>query len=66
MCDLLCALPHAAEGVTLFAKNSDRPPQEAQLLEWLPARVDEGMTRATYVALPALAEPTFGVLGSRP
>ena len=37
MCDLLVALPPAtANGRTLFAKNSDRPPDEEQVLEWLP------------------------------
>ncbi len=66
MCDLLCALPGATDGVTLFAKNSDRPPAESQVVEWLPSRVEAGATRATHVELPAHTEPTFGVLGSRP
>jgi secernin len=66
VCDLLCALPAATDGPTLFAKNSDRPPSEQQLLEWFPARRDDGRTRATHVELPAHREATLGFLGSRP
>jgi hypothetical protein len=66
VCDLLCALPCATDGPTLFAKNSDRPPDEQQALEWLPPRVDEGATQATHVAVPAHHGPTLGIVGSRP
>lgn len=66
MCDLLCALPSATDGVTLFAKNSDRPPDELQVLEWLPPRVDRVTTRATHVELDAHDGPTLGIVGSRP
>lgn len=66
MCDLLCALPNATNGPTLFAKNSDRPPSEQQVLEWLPPRVDDGSTRATRVAVPAHWAATLGIVGSRP
>jgi secernin len=66
MCDLLCALPAATGGPTLFAKNSDRPTGEAQVMEWLPPRVGEAVTRATHVELPAHPEATFGVVGIRP
>jgi hypothetical protein len=66
VCDLLVALPPASGGATLFAKNSDRPPDERQRLEWLPSRVDDQPTRATHVELPAHTGPTLGVLGSRP
>jgi hypothetical protein len=66
VCDLLCALPSATDGVTLFAKNSDRPPDEQQVLEWLAPRVDDGTTRATHVELPAHPTATLGVVGSRP
>jgi secernin len=65
MCDLLCALgPATADGVTRFAKNSDRPPNEPQVVEWHPPR-REGSTRATYIEIPAVVE-TLGFLGSRP
>jgi len=66
VCDLLCALPAATGGVTLFGKNSDRPPDELQVLEWHPPRVDDGVTRATHVELLAAPGATLGVLGSRP
>jgi len=67
VCDLLVALPPAtASGRTLFAKNSDRPPREAQELEWLGPRTDEGPLRATYVDVEPWPAPTLGVLGSRP
>ena len=39
MCDCLVALgPATADGNTLFAKNSDRPPTETQVLEWFEPR----------------------------
>lgn len=66
MCDLLCALPSATGGSTLFAKNSDRPPEEPQMFEWIPARRDGGVTRATWVVVDAPPSPTHGVFGSRP
>lgn len=66
MCDLLCALPVATGGPTLFAKNSDRPAAEAQVVEWIAPRVDDTVTRATHVGLPAHPEATFGVVGTRP
>jgi len=67
MCDLLVALPDAtAGGRTLFAKNSDRPPTEQQVLEWLPPRA-ERETRTTYLTIDGPASgATLGVLGSRP
>jgi dipeptidase len=65
VCDILCALgPATADGVTRFAKNSDRPVGERQVLEWLAPRC-EATTRTTYLEIPAVRE-TLGVLGSRP
>lgn len=66
MCDLLCALPVATDGVTLFAKNSDRPPGERQVFERVGPRRDHGHLRATHVDLPAHPGPTLRVFGSRP
>jgi secernin len=66
VCDLLCALPSATGGPTLFAKNSDRPPTEAQAFEWLPARIDVGGTRATWVEVEPHPTETLAVFGSRP
>jgi hypothetical protein len=65
VCDLLCALPGATDGPALFAKNSDRPPDERQVFEGLPAR-GERTTRATHVEIPGHPEPTLALFGSRP
>ena len=66
MCDTLCALaPASAVGLTLLAKNSDRPPTEAQPLEWHPSR-EETVTHTTYLTIDGAAGPTVGFLGSRP
>ena len=66
MCDALCALPPATGGPALFAKNSDRPPEEAQRLEWLPPRRDDGPLRATHIEVEPFGGETIGVLGARP
>lgn len=65
MCDVLVALPGATQGLTLFAKNSDRPPQEKQLLEWFEPR-EEKRTKATYVELSGHPTLTQRCLMSRP
>src|SRR6202011_2318531 len=51
---------------TLFAKNSDRPPHEAQELEWLAPRHDSGPLRTTYIEIDPAPDWTLGVLASRP
>ncbi len=67
MCDCLLALPPATEsGRALFAKNSDRPPAEAQVIEWLPPRRDHAPTRATHIEVSPHPRSTLGVLASRP
>jgi len=67
MCDVLVALPAAsAIGATLFAKNSDRPPAERQVVEWSPARRDNGLLRATHLEVPAHAHDTLACVLSRP
>lgn len=68
MCDTFVALPHAtANRKLLFAKNSDRERNEAQLLEVIPRRRHPpGATvELTYVSIPQAAE-TNAVLLSRP
>jgi secernin len=67
-CDTLVVLGTAArDGHTLFAKNSDRPPTEAQPLFQAPraAWPAGASVRCQYVEIPQARE-TLAVLGSRP
>lgn len=68
MCDTFVALPpQTADGSTILGKNSDREPNEAQLLTWIPPRTysaDETVT-CTYLTIPQVTE-TRGILLSRP
>lgn len=66
MCDCLVALhPATAEHCTIFAKNSDRPPTEVQLVERFPPRA-ETKTRTTYLDIEPAKWDTLGFVGSRP
>ena len=64
MCDSVVAV---ADGRVLLAKNSDRDPNEAQILEWHARRSwDAGEPlRCTWIEIPQVAE-THAVLLSRP
>ena len=68
MCDTLIAAPEVTKNqFALFAKNSDRPPNEAQFLDWIPARTYQPgeSVQCTYIKIPQV-EKTPAVLLSRP
>jgi len=68
MCDTLIAAPNVTKNnQALFAKNSDRPPNEAQYLDWIPARTYQPgeSVQCTYINIPQV-ETTAAVLLSRP
>jgi len=68
MCDTLIALSDATStDANLFAKNSDRPPNEAQLLDWIPGGEFQAgqKVRCTYIEIPQ-SQQTHSVLLSRP
>jgi len=68
MCDTLVAVGGAtADGTTILAKNSDREPNEAQALTYVP-RTRHGpgaKVKCTYIEIPQVEE-TFEVILSRP
>lgn len=67
MCDVLVALPSvSATSRTLFAKNSDRPPHERQVLEWSAPRRDSGGLRVTHIEIEPHRGDTLGCVLSRP
>ena len=66
MCDTLVALAsETPRGALLFAKNSDRERNEAQVLEMQPRRTGGGDLKLTYIAIPEVAQ-THACLISRP
>jgi dipeptidase len=68
VCDTLVAIGNAtADGSVILAKNSDREPNEAQALTYVPrTRHDAGSKlKCTYIEIPQAAE-TFEVLLCRP
>jgi secernin len=67
-CDTSVALRSATfDGSTIFAKNSDRAPNEAQPLRHVPgATYDDGATvKCQYISIPQVNR-TWEVIGSRP
>jgi len=68
MCDTLVALPNAtADGSVIFAKNSDRPADEAQSVRRYPAADHPAgaVLRCTYMEIPQV-EATAAVILSQP
>lgn len=68
MCDTMVATPEVTQdGVMLFAKNSDREPNEAQYLQQVPAasHPPDSQVQCTYISIPQV-EHTYAVLLSRP
>ncbi len=57
--------PATANDCTLFAKNSDRPPTERQVVERFPSR-RESTTRTTHLEIDGRDRDTIGFIGSRP
>lgn len=67
-CDTFVALPPAtADGVAIFAKNSDRPPREAQRIVQMPRRqhAPGERLRCQYLEIPQVRE-TAALIGSQP
>ncbi|HQP30189.1 MAG TPA: carcinine hydrolase/isopenicillin-N N-acyltransferase family protein, partial [Deltaproteobacteria bacterium] len=68
MCDTFGALPSwTGTGIALFGKNSDREPDEAQLVTAEPRRTHPAgdMLKCTYISIPQ-ARKTHALLYSRP
>ncbi len=67
MCDTFVVLPDSSRyDCTIFGKNSDREPDEAQAIERLPAqRHGTSSLRCTYISVPQ-SEYTYEVIISRP
>lgn len=68
MCDTIAATGRATQGgVTLFGKNSDREPNEAQILSHIPgvSHAPGTSLKCTYISIPQV-EHTHTVMLSRP
>ena len=68
MCDTVVATAEAtADGVTVFGKNSDREPNEAQHLLYVPAadHPPDSHVQCTYITIPQAAH-THAILLSKP
>ncbi len=68
MCDTFIALPKATQdGSIIFAKNSDREANEAQIVEYHPSRkyLSNSEVKCTYIEIPQVAK-TYDIIISRP
>ena len=60
MCDTMIALGNVTQsGRTIFAKNSDRAPNERLLLERIPRKsfAHGSMVKCTYITIPQNTKP---------
>ncbi len=65
MCDTLCALPAwSLSGETIFAKNSDRSPNEPHLVQHVPAAdyPAGSMLRCSYIEIPQVTHTRAMIL----
>lgn len=64
MCDTMCATPRYTGGDMLFAKNSDRSPNEPHLVVCVPAADHPvgSMVKLTYVTIPQAAHTLEALL----
>ena len=67
MCDTFVVLPGITADGSMFGKNSNREPNEAQSLEHHPAAIhsSDEKVKCTYIEIPQVKE-TYAVLLSRP
>jgi secernin len=68
MCDTMVALGNSTrDGAVIFAKNSDREPNEAQQIVMVPptSHPPGSLVRCTYIEIPQV-EHTFGLLLAKP
>ena len=68
MCDTFVVMPNNTKnGSVIFGKNSDREPNEAQIIEYHPGNIysKEQSLKCTYIEVPQ-ADKTNAVLISRP
>lgn len=67
MCDCLVALPGwSTTSRTLFAKNSDRPATEKQLIRFSPSRRDSHDISTTHISIAPYADATLSCVLSLP
>lgn len=67
MCDILYIPPEfSLSGNAIFAKNSDREPDEAQAIEFVPRQIHcDSTLRCTFISIPQVKE-THACILSRP
>ncbi len=67
MCDCLVSLAqYSRNGQTLFAKNSDRPASEKQIIRFNPSRHDTNDVRATHISVAPFSGKTLACVLSLP